>query len=204
MWTPESNAILPTLSLSGIGYEESLMKLWQEFLAGWFSDSSHELQEDVDVRFPAATLAFQEMESKTGLEGLGISVVLPNNDMTRPVWEDSEPDKSHRHLRNWLRMEFIIRAVVKAKRDDGQNSKSLCRLGSDLLYSLLLNKPKLMPLNRAGVLAIRPRPPRWITSGDYPTRGLSCRMQLHFPVTEQIVVGSGSEVVGSGHVLVGA
>jgi hypothetical protein len=173
-WTPESGAPLSgAMSLTGI--EESSMKLWAEFLAGYFDGEEHDVMGG-PLRFPEATIVFQQANHPN--EGLFVHITALNPGSTKT----EIGSRGQREARNKTTWNFWVKSLVKKPREDGHNTESLCRLTSDRLYALLMSRDLTLPLNRRGLHSIRPNPPRLITSQDWSVRGIIVKGILQFDI----------------------
>jgi hypothetical protein len=179
-WTPESTAPLGAdIDVSAV--EESSMKLWQEFLAGYFNGAVH-----FQMPYPQASLSFQQAQLPQPLDGLNLHVVGSTTGKPR-IFPMPRGLTAFQRI-NWT---FFLRASVKAGRADGHNSESLVRWGADALYHVLMSDGQLFPLYRAGILQIRPSPSRPVASLEYAMRSLDCGGTLCFLTKSAPVLGAG-------------
>jgi hypothetical protein len=175
-WTPESVTPLTSSTLSAIGLEETAMKLWYEFLSGYFNGQSHVFKAgDAPVPFPVAVMLCQRGRTPQPLEGVAISILHLGGGKTRIL--DVEQSQGY----NKTAVDFLVRSAVKAKRDDGHNAESLTRTVSDLLYALFTHEHIYAPLKVKGISQIRMNQPRLVDEvAEYTLRSLSSRATYRF------------------------
>jgi len=182
-WTPESDQSLTSGPLSSAALEETSMRMWHEFLTGYFDGGSHvvgtdaETEAEIEMVFPSASLGFQQAKMKQPLDGLGIQIVSLNEGKTR---------RFHRAGSVWCHnktvWKFLLRAEVKNPAD-GRGAESLVRKGADLLYALLLIEPLAWPLHENGMHNVRPQPPVMVGSPQYHMRSMNVSATLIFPAS---------------------
>jgi len=168
-WNPESLTDLTAEELQTSSFEDSALDLWQEFLAGWFSGTTHTLRGESKA-FPSASLTFQDMPISQPMSGLHIQIAHVG--FTQRAFRQDWSDGYWRNVTQGL-INFYIRVLGKTPRSDGQNDIALARTTGDLLYSLLSGIVEVRPLNRKGIYAIRPAVPKIITDGVGISRLLS-------------------------------
>lgn len=189
-WSPEDSQGLSG-ALDSNALEETSCKLWLEFLKGYFDGAYHGL-----IAYPIAQIAFQQRAFTQEIEGVGIRIVGNVPGGTKPRrFGDGEWT-----LDNPASWTFLIVAKVTKPRTDGQNSDSLCRITSDLLYALTTKFERLTPLNRVGVQKIRAKPPVLAQSADYAARKMMVSATLHCIVREEFT----SLMIGDSELIIGA
>jgi hypothetical protein len=182
-WTPESNFDLVAPAVSVDYLEENAMRLWHEFLRGWFNGASHVIGLDdagaeTSRTFPlAADLKFQQMKLKQPLAGLGIQVLQISAGNTRRM---RMPGTGLLGCYNQTLWRFQLRAALKND-SGGRTGIYLVRQAADLLYNLLVLDRLTAPLHAKGIHHIDPQPPVLIANAMYAMRAINCRATLIFP-----------------------
>ncbi len=169
-WNPDSGDPLSNPAINELSVEASAMKLWAEFLGGWFDGQQHMLRGAL-VDIPQVNgLTFQEM-MLDGKDGLYLQVTTDQqaSQKTR-LWIDERW-----MVQEYVKINFWFRALVKSARTDGHNSISLVRWGADTLSSILSSKLLVAPLGRKGMTRFRPQPHKIVT-------GSTCAMR-HLPMS---------------------
>ena len=171
-WIPEAGLPL-TATLNGNAVEAATMRLWREYLAGYFDGNAHGGRQ-----FPVAA-EFVCGAGKPNKEGLTLQIVS-GGQSRRPShrWQDGD------HLTvapaSWT---MVVRGRVLSPRADLHNSESLCRWGADALYSLLGDPEAVRPLGWSGIPEIRPDLPKLGPLLDQSaSRSLVCRANLTYSI----------------------
>lgn len=188
-WSPEGpQGLSGALDVNAL--EETSCKMWAEFLGGYFDGGQHGL-----IAYPQCAFAFQQRPFPQELNGVGIRIVGNVPGGTRPRRHGDEQWT----LDNPATWTFIVCAKVTTARPDGQNSDSLCRITSDLLYALMLKWELLKPVLRTGLQKIRVKPPVLAASAEYSARKLQISGTIHVAIVEQYT----SLLVGDAELLIG-
>lgn len=154
------------------------MRLWSEFLKGWFDGNAHDIRTNLSQKVPKAeSITFQGSAISKG-EGLTIHVTY-DSAAVKPVRRFWSGEK-------WMftekaRINFWIRAKVKDARGDGHNSQSLVRWGGDSLFAILSGINTTTALQRRGMSTFRPNRPAVISGGVYAMRQLSLNVTYTYP-----------------------
>lgn len=169
---PSTGSLDAEMSL--LTFEESSSKLWNQWLKAWFNGSAKVFRtvggSNQSVTFPSASVVFQQQAISQPLDGLNIGVVLL-----------TQPRVMHRRMTRlgakWTQFrcswQFYIRAKVNSTTGAGENSESLARKGSDLLFALLTIEENHEPLRVKGMTNIRAEPARLIVSPEYSMRAIA-------------------------------
>jgi hypothetical protein len=187
--TPLTSSALDSLAL-----EKSAMTLWHEFLLRFYDGAAHTVGTRTNIAFPKAALRFQQSalpqpisQGTDAAPGAGITLVW-----TAPVRFTScwEPDAGVRTQVKYGMANFLFYCRAKVvETGGGDNSESLCRRVSDLLFGLLSNGHATMPLAAKGITQIRPNSPVAVSGAaaqDHSVRLVSCRAKLRVVVGSQV------------------
>jgi hypothetical protein len=176
IWNPDAHQPLKSGSISILNVEECATRLLREFLGGWFDGGQHIIA-GMAVKFPQASLTFQECPLPNPLEGLGIQVSMTRQGRhVRRLWSED----------NWMitercTIDFYVRARVKTARPDGHNSHSLVRWGSDSLFNLFSSIDAVKPLLRRGIGVVRPLRSVLISASDVAMRHVMLAVNFNYP-----------------------
>jgi hypothetical protein len=179
-WTPEDGNTLTAAHVDQYAIEETTMKLWHEFLSGWFNGLPHLVGyregDPLLKTFPAMDhFTAMQMPMAQNLDGFSIGVVHVGDSAPRRRSSFEGVKISYLNI-GWT---FFLRASVKT-RTDGQNSAGLVRLGADLLHAILTLERTTSPLRARGLHRLRCAPARLISSGEYAMRSMHVRALLIF------------------------
>ncbi len=168
-------------AVNALALEASVMKLLAEWLGKWFTGTAHVLGGHGSLRFPAATLRFQQSALPQPLTGAGITAVWVAAANTTTRWEAGQ-QVAFDHA-SWF---FLVRAA---------NDDLVCRTASDRLIALLRNPAGTKKLAEKGIHKLRPSPPQLISDGvaapsggndpNYVTRLIACQARLRYPIFSQ-------------------
>jgi hypothetical protein len=188
-WSPEGPQGLSG-ALDPNALEETSSKLWIEFLCGYFDGGQHGL-----IGYPQASLVFQQNAWPQPLNGVAIRMVGNIPSATKPQRDGAG---------NWvldqpMSWTAIVAAKVTTARPDGQNSESLCRITSDLLYALFSKYDRLMPMARANLMRLAAKPPVLAPSVEFSSRKIMITGRVRVIVGEQYT----SLLVGDAELLIG-
>jgi hypothetical protein len=191
LWNPESGDPLTASAISVTAVEETSMKLWHEFLAGYFDGNLHMLR-GAYVPFPVANkIHFQEdaiISGESAMDGLyiGVTQERPAKALKRlfpgEIWMVTER----------VKLSLWFRARVKTPQG-GQNSHSMVRFGSDAAFAILESNLLSKPLSRKGMSSICVKPPILISGGSLPMRQVSLEATYTYALEETVsapVIGS--------------
>ena len=171
IWTPEDGNTLLAPPVTFYAIESAPMKLWHEWLSGWFNGEEHTLC-TVDgmaqsTVFPQVqSIAIQNAAVGQELGGLGFGIVQ----LTQPTTMHRTMTGGTRNIQLRLGWRFYIRAKVATRTVGGENSESLSRKASELLWALLLMEENHGPLKAKGLHNIKSQPAALLTSSEWATR----------------------------------
>lgn len=174
------------------------MDLWAEWLGQYFDGNNHAVGATAAVAFPKAQLAFQQSavlaQAQEGagatpgpLSGLAITLVWSEGgakprlgfdllDGPAPGGAPARQEMAYAPV-HW---NFWVRA-------SGTSARKLGKQGSDALYAVLANKAETRSLAQAGIMKVRPLPPRAVQDADYGAVRLVCvSAELRYPVLSQV------------------
>ena len=164
-WTPEDGDALVAPPVTFYAIESAPMKIWHEWLTGWFNGEEHTLctvdGEEQTVVFPEVqNIAIQNAIVGQELGGLGFGIIQ----VAQPTVMHRVVTKATRNIQLRLQWRFYIRAKVATRAVAGENSESLCRKASELLYALILLEENHRPLVSKGFHNIRANPAQLLPS----------------------------------------
>jgi hypothetical protein len=187
--TPLNSPAVDSLQL-----EASVMKLWNEFLLRWFDGAAHTVGTQTGAVFPRVALRFQQSaqpqpldQGTTAAPGAGITVVWTAPARWKRGWEPRSNARAEIATGEALFL-FYVRAEV-TETGGGQNSESLCRTVSDLLFGLLENGHACLPLGAKGIRHLQPVSPVLVAGAagqSHALRLVSCRAKLRHVIPSQV------------------
>ncbi len=180
---------MPTLlnaaAVDALALEESVMKLFEEWLRGFFDGGTHVIGAAGSKKFPQAQLRFQQSALPQPLSTVGITAVWVAAAHVRKYWEGGQ-QISLDHA-SWM---FLVRTDANSA---AGNADLQCRTASDLLYAILANSAATRGLGQKGINKICPTPAQLLSDGktqdkhdpNYITRLVSCRGMLRYRILSQ-------------------
>lgn len=184
-WTPEDGNTLVAPPVTFYAIESAPVKIWHEWLSGWFNGEEHTLC-TVDgtpqsTVFPQVqNIAIQNAIVGQELGGLGFGIVQ----LTQPTTMHRVLTGATKNIQLRLGWRFFIRAKVATRAVAGENSESLCRKASELLWALILMEENHGPLKAKGFHNVRAQPAQLVTVSEWATRTMI--------VNATVIVGSQS------------
>jgi hypothetical protein len=161
--------------------ETSVLRLWAEFLAGFFDGEDHPVGSGAAVRFPRVTLRFQQAPLPQPLDGAVITMTWLSPGKTERRWglptgqAAGQPIKVAATDVTWL---FWVRAKVVSS--GSGNSVNLAQEVADKLYGLLANEKAVGPLAQKGIQRLRPETPYLVSDAEYALRLVPCHGRLRY------------------------
>lgn len=147
--------------------EESIGKLWYEWLTGYFNGANHTIG-GVVLDFPAAEVRIQGRPVSQPLTGASIAVTWVSPAAIRRCWE---PASGVLQERVYARMSFSFWVRTTGRAADGTNAHYQAQLAADRLYAALSNSRETMTLAEKGMHRIRARPPQLVAKGPLAMGG---------------------------------
>lgn len=177
-WNPETPLTNDAISLTKL--EESSMKLWNEFLCGYFDGGTHEIG-GVATQFPQATIVHQRAEH----DKQGIFIHIVALDVSAAKLLNSSDSGSVRKLRTKVKWMFGVKCL--SKNNEAGNSEYLARNAADRLLALLTFPGSTAPLARKGISCVRATTSKLVNSPDWAIRGLdvTAYLQAELPAAEE-------------------
>jgi hypothetical protein len=182
--------MLNAAAISALEIESSTLKLFNEFLQGFFDGASHAVGYHAPVAFPLAELRFQQSAHTAPLNGVGIAMVWVTGALPKYHWEMVTGQRQQMALMraHWM---FFVRAQL-VETGSG-NAKAVVQNAAERLFGLLSNSAAVKPLGQKGIHRLRPSAPQLISEGNgavagdptFAMRLVACSGSLRYPVLSQ-------------------
>lgn len=181
---------LTSSTLSVLDLEGTALKLWHEFLTGYFDGGSHAVGTSVAQNFPTASILFQQAAPNQPADGISIALAWVNPAAARSCYEPSPVAGQPMRWQHtaWTRFHFFVRA--SGALPDSANAKWWAARTASLLYALLANVRATRPLAERGIHHLRAGSPQLLSEGHespggaaarlYAMRLVTCRAQLRY------------------------
>jgi hypothetical protein len=170
-WTPEDGNTLVAPPVTFYAIESAPVKIWHEWLSGWFNGEEHTLCTvdgvDQTVVFPEASqIAVNNAVLSQPIDGLGIGIFQ----MAQPVTMHRVLTRATKNIQLRLSWRFYIRAKVNKRSAGGENSESLCRKAAELFWALILMEENHGPIKAKGLFNVRAQPTQILSAAEWATR----------------------------------
>jgi len=177
--------------ISAARMEESIGKLWDEFLKRYFNAADHTVGGEV-LAFPAAEIRMQGRPTSQPHDGVSIMVTWAMPSYMRRCWETVE-DETQEMIHARMTFMFWIRAAGAFA--DGTNARYRAQQTADRLYAVMCNSAETRDLSARGIQRIRTRIPQLVANGpqapgasdakDYEMRLMMVAATLRYAVLSQ-------------------
>jgi hypothetical protein len=157
--------------------ETSVLRLWAEFLAGFFDGAEHQVGDGGAVPFPRVAVRFQQAPLPQPLNGAVITVTWLSPGKTERRWGVAQGQRTKVAATDvtWL---FWVRAKVVSS--GSGNSVNLAQEVAEKLYGLLANERAIGPLAQRGIQRVRPETPYLVSDAEYALRVVPCHGRLRY------------------------
>ena len=157
--------------------ETSVLRLWAEFLGGFFDGAEHQVGDGGVVRFPRVALRFQQAPLPQPLDGAVITATWLSPGKTERRWGIVQGQRTKVAATDvtWL---FWVRAKVVSS--GSGNSVNLAQEVAEKLYGLLANEKVIGPLAQRGIQRVRPETPHLVSDAEYALRVVPCHGRLRY------------------------